>query len=106
MNFVYQALSLYDNINQSINQSTNILYSAVCCEQSRGTYSGTRALIRAVKNILTSSVFPSFQPSLWLAGWLVVSRVCLLSRVSVSVRVRAGPRASPARTRPRVACMS
>ena len=24
--------------------------------------------------------------SLWLVGWLVVSRVCLLSRVSVSVR--------------------
>ena len=49
---------------------------------------------------LTILVFPAFSwvLSLWLAGWLVVSRVCLLSRVSVSVRVRAG------RTRPRVLC--
>jgi len=32
--------------------------------------------------------FPAFSwvLSLWPAGWLVVSRVCLLSRVSVSVR--------------------
>jgi len=47
--------------------------------------------------------FPAFSwvLSLWLAGWLVVSRVCLLSRVSVSVRcthgaqlqLKAGPHA-------------
>ena len=36
--------------------------------------------------------FPAFSwvLSLWLAGWLVVSRVCLLSRVSVSVRANKG----------------
>jgi len=41
----------------------------------------------------TFCFFPAFSwvLSLWLVGWLVVSRVCLLSRVSVSVRVRAGP---------------